>query len=260
MLGVSIGLWDFRQRAGYAAEATALFDAMSVQPNETRKGHIDTLIAALKAGGIWSKLDLLYLTAAHDAQAARLNWKAPGSFALTPANNPTFLTDRHYAGDGISMHLATGFTPSTHAQQMAQNSASLGVWCRNNTTGTFYDIGTAATSTLRLNSRASSLFNGRLNTGTTVTATLPSNTSAGYTACDRASSSQVVYYRNGTGVAPVASTSAALETSEVYLLRDESTYSNRQLAAAWLGGSLFAGEHAAFDAALNTYLTALGAA
>jgi hypothetical protein len=36
---------------------------------------IDTLIANLKAQGVWEKLDALYVFAAEDAETAKINWK-----------------------------------------------------------------------------------------------------------------------------------------------------------------------------------------
>jgi hypothetical protein len=115
---------------GNEAETTTLLAAMSSQPDATRTTAINTLIAALKTAGIWAKLDVLYILAAHDAQAARLNWKTPASFTATAVNTPTFTTDRGYNGNGSTSYLTTGFTPSTHATQMTQNSASVFAWNR----------------------------------------------------------------------------------------------------------------------------------
>lgn len=55
-------------------EARALMARMTTAPSASRARAIATLVRTLKAAGIWSKLDLLYILAAHDAQAARLNW------------------------------------------------------------------------------------------------------------------------------------------------------------------------------------------
>jgi hypothetical protein len=38
-----------------------------------RNAVIDTFIKALVSGGVWDKLDVLYVFAAHDSQAALLN-------------------------------------------------------------------------------------------------------------------------------------------------------------------------------------------
>ncbi len=64
----------YRQRGQPPAPETAgLLARMSVPPSPARRTQIDTLVKTLLAAGLWTKLDALYLTAAHDAQAARLN-------------------------------------------------------------------------------------------------------------------------------------------------------------------------------------------
>ncbi|MFG1427601.1 hypothetical protein [Roseixanthobacter glucoisosaccharinicivorans] len=64
----------YRQRGQPPAPETAsLLTRMSVPPSPARRTQIDMLVKSLLAAGLWTKLDALYLLAAHDAQAARLN-------------------------------------------------------------------------------------------------------------------------------------------------------------------------------------------
>src|SRR5688500_11442038 len=56
------------------AEASALALRFTTDPGEVRRGLVDDCIGALKAAGLWAKLDAFYMLAAHDAQAARCNW------------------------------------------------------------------------------------------------------------------------------------------------------------------------------------------
>ena len=114
----------------YEAEALTYFAAMSVAPDDTRKGHLNTLIASLKTAGVWAKLDGLYIMAAHDAQAARVNAVNPASVA-TANGTITFTTDRGYAGNGTTGYLNTGFNPTTApSPKYARNSAHMGAWSR----------------------------------------------------------------------------------------------------------------------------------
>lgn len=70
------------------AETDALVARMEIAPSAARKKLIDDLIVELKSWGIWQKLDLLYILAAHDAQAARLNWvKWTGTVTNEVRNN-----------------------------------------------------------------------------------------------------------------------------------------------------------------------------
>lgn len=79
----------------YTAEAVALFAAMSVQPDATRKGLINACIVSLKASGVWAKEDWLVVFAAHDEQAGLLNWKDP-SQSFSKVGLVTFTTDRGF--------------------------------------------------------------------------------------------------------------------------------------------------------------------
>lgn len=89
----------------YDPDASSLFSRMTVQPNGARKALYNSLIMGLKSAGIWSKLDGLWITAAHDAQAARLNIKTLVFNAVS--NTPTYnsrsnsgITGTYSAGSG----------------------------------------------------------------------------------------------------------------------------------------------------------------
>ncbi len=90
------------------AEAEALVAAFSVDPDDTRKALIDNLVGTLKGAGVWTKIDYLYVMAAHDEQAARINWKDPGTATLTVVNSPTFTTDGGFASNGSTSYLDSG--------------------------------------------------------------------------------------------------------------------------------------------------------
>lgn len=107
-------------------DAQAIIDQMSTAPSSARQLLIDDLVAGLKADGLWSKLLALWVPAAHDAQAARLNWKDPAGVSLAPINAPIFTVDEGYKGDGASAYLDTGVAPSSYPAY-ATGSASLGV-------------------------------------------------------------------------------------------------------------------------------------
>lgn len=95
---------------------------MSPAPDATRMGHIDTLVRALKTAGVWTKMDALYLFAAHNSQAALLNWKG-ATYNATATNSPTFAADRGYTG-ASTKYIETGYVVAS------QNAFSLGAWSR----------------------------------------------------------------------------------------------------------------------------------
>jgi hypothetical protein len=93
--------------SGYSftnSEAAAAVAAMTVAPNDTVKARYDAFVGALKSGAtsgnnIWAKLDHVYILAAHDRQAARVNLKNSAKI-LTENGTLTFTTDRGFEGDG----------------------------------------------------------------------------------------------------------------------------------------------------------------
>lgn len=86
-------------------ETKALVARMSVTPSKGRQVTINRLVGKLIDLGLWqhADFDALYVFAAHDAQAARLNWFAAN--AATAVSSPTFTADRGYAGDGAAAYL-----------------------------------------------------------------------------------------------------------------------------------------------------------
>lgn len=253
----------------YLSEASALFSAMAVKPNSARKDTINTLIATLKDKGIWPLLDTVWVPAAHDRQAARLNWKNPGTFDLIEADsdNLTFATDRGFTGNGSSSYLKTGFIPSTHAVQMVQDSAHVGAWSRSETDSANVLVGgrTGASSRqILLNPSNGTQGSIRLNQDAGGVA-ISNAFSAGHFIGRRNSSSQNELFRNGASVNTSGSaTSTGLPTVEIYLGAlntngTASSFDTREIAAAHIGATLTNQQVADLYAALLVYMQAVGA-
>jgi hypothetical protein len=252
--------------------ADTLYAAMSVQPDATRQGHIETLINALRTAGVWAKLDVFYVMAAHDAQAARLNWRNPATFALSAVNSPTFTTDRGYAGNGSSSYLNTAWDAATNGVLYTQNSASMFAWCRTSrANGAFGLIGTEnTTGSQSYMSIANKWSDGNyyISINNTSAGSIPaaaSADSAGLFHVNRSTSSAIQFYKNGSFVSQnTSSTSQTLRTEDVPILarrRDGvlDRYSTDQVIFAGLGASLSSTEATDLYNALNAYKTAVGA-
>ena len=80
--------------SSYDAATEAIAAAFTTPPTTARKDLIDAAVVALKAAGVWAKLDALYAFAAADSQAAMINWKHPGTYNATEVNAPTFTADQ----------------------------------------------------------------------------------------------------------------------------------------------------------------------
>ena len=268
-------LWMRRRRGGgsspsYDPDALALFAAMSVEPDNTRKALTNSTIVALKSAGIWEDLDLLYCLAAHDAQAARLNWRNPSTYTCALVNAPAYTVDRGYQGDGSTSYLNTQWQPGTHGVRYADYDASLWVWSRTDAQVDGCDIGTRSTSP---NSRESSIFTKhssgallmRINQGNIGGATTDMANSMGLYGAQRVDDSSTIYrWKDGAAVAPATGSNHAFTGRPTANLGvcariGALSYSPRQIAFAAAGASL-AGKEAAFYSIINDYMTAVGAA
>jgi hypothetical protein len=245
-------------------EADLLIDYMTVRPQGNRAFLISDTIRRLKAADIWAKIDVRWTLAAHDAQAARLNWKAPASFALTEVNSPTFTANRGYAGNGSTSYLNTGWNPSTNGVRTQQNNSHVMNWTRDAyTSALLSDIGCYTSIGLLNGSR----------TGGTIKATFQSHANpvqvtsatAGMTVgVGRATNAQELY-ENGTSVATGSQSTSALPNATAFICAlsfsgSPVQHTTRQQAAGGFGASLSTAEVAAYYAIELQYMRAVGAA
>lgn len=249
--------------SGYSAEATTLFAAMSSQPDATRKGHIDTCIGALKTAGVWTKLDVLYVFAAHDSQASLLNWKNPATFnAAVAAATVTFTTDRGHTGDGASGYIDSGFNASTAGGNFVRDSAHLAVWSGTEVqASSIYEVGTTGA---RINSRDDATLGfHRLNSGSSQPITVAN--SIGWICIARNNSSNYDNVKNLGTVANETEASLALANLNFFICCQNdagslSGPSSRRVQAVHWGSYIDDTERDATYNALNTYMVAVGAA
>lgn len=131
-------------------EKTALVAAMSVAPDSTRQTLINTTIEKLKlyktsfGDSLWSRLDFLVMCWAHDAQAARINWKDPAQIG-TVVGSPTFTVDRGYAGVLNSAYIDMGGVLSAQSGWLLNstlNQCSIGCYAANITRTDAVAVGT----------------------------------------------------------------------------------------------------------------------
>ncbi len=265
--------------AAAAAEASVLLNAlvarMTVAPSTDRKRAMVRLIASLLTAGVWDRLDALWLTAAHDAQAARLNWIAD-RYNLTAINSPAFTVDRGYKGDGSAAYLTTGFIGGGASDKSQQDSATVGATIRQaSVSGTRVIIG-ATDTTAPSGSGGTRLMTRYDSGGGTYVSMMAVNDSSNSAAVGgalmalgtytitRTSAATSDWYLGATLQATRASPSLA-PTTEVYLLADHfitgaaNFLATEEISAAFAGGGLTATQVAGLTAALGIYHTTLGA-
>lgn len=249
----------------YCPESALLFKAMMVQPLPGRKAAYDRFIRTLKLNDIWQKLDVLYVLAAHDAQAARLNLVAPASFALAVTGSPVFTVDQGYAGDGSTALLtATGYSPASVAgSRQTLDSSTLGIFTR---TAASYN-GSASridlyTGTARLGRRSSAEndYAWRMNDGTSANTALGGSSGSnqvGHFALRRTASDERSVWREGAQVATNSQASTTLGTGFI-LFGVTANFSDAQISVAYAGSSLTDGQMATMNTAIATLKAAIG--
>lgn len=245
---------------GYSAAATALFARFTTPPTTARKALINTLIVTLENAGIWAKLDLFYMMAAADAQAAQRNWLSD-TFNLSEVSSPSFTADQGYASNGTSSYVTTGWDPATNGIFFTQNDASIGVWSLTNAQNAngLFGSGTSQANYL-VPRNTSDDFYWRINV---TAATFPNvgviGDARGLFSASRTGAAVTNAYRNG-GLAYSADTvaSAALSNVDFNIGRTNSMFSTQRAAFAFVGGSLTAADSATLYAAVATYLVGVG--
>lgn len=241
------------------SQAAAVAAAFTNPPTNARALLIDNLVGSLLTAGVWSQLDLLYIIAAADSQAASINWVSPSNFGLIAVNSPTFAANQGYTGNGSNSRLRTQYTPSVNGSNYTQNSASVWTWSRTNVANNGADAGSLGTNNVFVSPKdVSNNFNVQINDATTSSKSNAS--SVGFFGAQRTNSTTKNKWINGVIFDTTTVTSTGLPSQEQWVCGADSTsFSIRQIAVAAWGASL-SGNELAFYNAITTYLQAVGAA
>lgn len=254
----------------FLPEALNLFDRMDDTPTMERMVLINTLISKWIASGFWDKNDILYVTSAHAFQAACLNWKGDDAFNLVPVGSTTFTVDRDIKGNGSNSYFNTGYNPVSHGVMYQQDSANIGVYIRDDiNAATYGDIGVrSGTNTAQavLFARLTSgLFSPRVNVGGAGSTGISVANSLGHFVASRGDASIIMPYKDGGNIGNIALVSDAPSSNGSMLLGairsngSPNSHSPRGYGCAHAGGNLTSSQVADAYAALQEYMTAIGA-
>jgi hypothetical protein len=128
-VGVQFKDGAIRMVSGQDAATTAWVAAVVAAGgtvSSARKVLINNLIVGLKADGVWTKLDRLWILAAENEASALTD--LVGDTLATAVSSPTFTADQGYAGDGVTSYIDTNFNPSTQGVNYLLDSASAFAW------------------------------------------------------------------------------------------------------------------------------------
>ncbi len=252
----------------YEAETVDLLTRMTGATSVTRQLTINRTIKLLKDSGIWTKLDALWILAAQDSQAARLNWKSTGS-TIIAVNSPTFTVDRGYNGNGTTSYLNTTWSAITNGINYIQDDASMGIYSlTNSTSDTGIDMGAGGGlvefTQIRLRTTADAMA-GTINAvtgGASASATGNTN-SLGLFSLTRTSSTNFGIYKNGilcgaaSQISMLPGNAAKNICARGSIVGTASLFTTRRYAMAYFGaGSI---DQYVFYTIIQSYLSDLGA-
>jgi hypothetical protein len=222
-------------------------------PSSTNQTKDNTLVLALKAAGIWTKLDVFYMFSTDFIDFARINWITPGSHTATLAGTivPVFTSNSGFTGNAAnSAFINTNFNPSTSGVNFTQNDASRHFW-KGNTAAGFMD-GNILTGNLQAIQTGNSA-NQRLNNSAQINTAYSYAATVGLKSIHRTSSTNLTLITNTTSATRTA-TSIALSNSNQLLFRSVNTYT-AHLARAYSMGASLVSENTDYYNALNTRLS-----
>lgn len=221
-------------------------------PTFQRKKILNDFILALKSNGFWTKLDVLYLFASHDPVFALVNLVNPTSFVATAVNNPTFISNRGFTGNGVDAYINTGFNPFVASGNYSLNDACRFLYLRIAGMDALDGLPNSnANRLLRSNSD-----NHRINQGTASYDPAFSMNSTGFKYIGRASSSEIFLANSSnTGTRTVSSSSVA--NAPQVVLRSQNNYGTGSISVYGMGAN-FNASYASLRSVVESYLSAVG--
>jgi hypothetical protein len=228
-------------------------------PNDSQKIVQNQLVLDLKAGGVWSELDVFYVFATGTGATtafASLNWKAPASYQAILNNPLTFATNNGLTNTGTGS-VSTTFIPSNGTNKYLLNDASRFAWIHTAGTGPIDGVSG------NLGNRIT--FDGTLpqniNNGTTSNA-IGALSGTGLKSINRPANNQIRVFQNTNLSVSGSSASLSLNTTPQFVFRSLLTYGTHTISVYGMGASLVtSGGDATLNTnlynAINTYMTNL---
>jgi hypothetical protein len=231
-----------------------IFSAFTTPPSAARQTLIQNCVGSLITAGVWDKLDALYMLAAADSQAAKINWKNPGTYNCTEVNAPAFAADMGFTG-AVGKWVDTTLNPITSpSPKYTQNDAGMFAWALQDLlSGGIFSNGQ---SNLRVYPKFTDGSYYVALQGPLINA--PMADGRGLIAASRTTASSVSTYKNGVLIITGANTSQAIGNVPLVFLAGASDAYSGQIAAGGFGSQLSAAEHLAIYNALRAYLTGVG--
>ena len=250
----------------YDTSTVRLMTQMPFQQTQQRKILIDSTIRKLKTAGIWDKLDVLYVFAAADTGAAKVNWK-PSAYSCSLIGSLTFITDKGFK-TSTNKYINSNYDFSTAANKFKSLDASFGGWIfdQTNDQNLNYNFGASNVSSGN-NAFLTTYYNsgGRktvvaLNTASNV---LGSGGFAGlFSFSRRGANKYIVRYRDGVYVDSTSSEEKGTPSGKCYIgcLNSDGTatgFSTNGISLFFAGAGLTNAQQVSLYTIINAYLSAV---
>ena len=255
----------FLESIGAGTDIIPLFDAdyQAVLDYGTAQGYTlpsggqqtlqNDLVVALKAAGVWSKLDTFANFATDgDSDFALIDWKRLTDY--TAVNSPTFTTNQGFQGNGTSAYINSNFNILNDSVNMLVDDASLGAYVFTATTTGFEILGTDDSVNRVRNSstvlqRVLAASNASTNIDFSGTGLM-----SGY----KNSLSNWTFYKDNVQKFNGSFTSGNKTDKSLYFFTHNgiNSFSNAELSVVFGGASLDS-EHTDFYNSINSYISSL---
>ena len=246
-----------------SAETATYFSRYSTAPAQALRQDVDEIVRSLKAIGIWSALDFLYLGVNQDRQSSVLNLVQnafDGAFIGT-VNVGAFTG---WQLDGSSGLIDSSFVPSTAGGKYVQNSASVSTFVLSDGVSSLGDFGLNAT-TNTINEYGFARYTGDvvracLNTGFGTTGTQKIPSAVGLFTVRRSGASAQSALIDGITVESDTSASTGLPITSLKLgAVNNTSFSSRKYGAFAGGAALGFTNQGVFSNILRRFFVKYGA-
>jgi len=253
-------------KSGGGTPAPPAFDAdyQSVLDYGTAQGYTlpsggqqtlqNDLLVALKAAGVWSKLDTFANFATDgDSNFALIDWKRLSNY--TAFNSPTFTTNEGFTGNGTSSYVDSNYNPALSGVNYTLNDASISIWNNTFVLNNFISgISSSAKNCLRMSTSSANVRINMDNNNFTPSVDF-SDASKKLRQLNRTSATDATAFQDTTS-STHSGTSVSVENENQLILRASGVYSSTEVAFFGMGASLVA-ENTDFYNALNAYKTSI---
>lgn len=205
-----------------------------VMPGEDDLGYINAAVEAIKAAGIWSKADRLFIFATgatDDALFKAIDYKDPSR-----KGTPYSLTvdRRGFIGAGAGSYFDTEYNPVSNGDNFTLNDAGRASWVFQASTGNHAIDGNAINQNILLNSNANTH---RINSGVFGSMASRDMSGLGYKAINRDGVDSVRLYNGKTEIQDARASSEVPDRNQ-WLLRYGANYSTAGLSFYYIGAAL----------------------